>query len=64
MGDVELALLRARRFAIAACGKDTQRQIVDAGEHITHSHATARQTENFIELPTRVMDSERSFSMS
>lgn len=57
--DVEFALLRAGRFAIRTRGENRQRQIVDARELVADAQAAAREAQDLVELPARLVHGQR-----
>ncbi|MCY1373490.1 hypothetical protein D9M69_607670 [compost metagenome] len=57
--DVQVALLRAGCFAIAAGGQDRQGHIKDARHLVAYAQATARQAQDLVKLPARLMHIQR-----
>ncbi|MNJ60774.1 hypothetical protein D3C77_565320 [compost metagenome] len=55
LGDIHVALLRAGGLAIAAGRQDAQRHVKNTGHNIADAHAAARQTQNLVELPSRLV---------
>src|SRR5207249_10906475 len=59
LGDDELAARRASVHRIRMRGKNRQRRLVDAGEDVADAQAAARDTDELIAAPTRLVHPER-----
>ncbi|MNT45974.1 hypothetical protein D3C72_1825910 [compost metagenome] len=59
LSDVQVALLRARGLAVAAGGQDGQRHVEDARHLVAHAQPAARQAQDLVELPARLMHVQR-----
>src|SRR5690606_16589374 len=56
--DVQIALLRAGRLAIAAGGQDAQGHVVNARYDIPHSHPAPSQADDFVEFPAGLVNAQ------
>src|SRR5699024_7663021 len=59
LGNIQLSLLRTRRFAVAAGSQYTKGDIKHAGQDVSDTHATPGQTSDFLKLPAGVCDQQR-----
>jgi hypothetical protein len=62
-GDVQVALHRAGVGAVGAGGHDGQRLVKDAAQDVARAHAAARQAQDGVELPARLVHLDGQFSI-
>src|SRR5699024_4616882 len=59
LGNIQLSLLRTRRFAVAAGSQYTRGDSKDTRQDVSDTHAAAGQTNDFLEFPAGVVDQQR-----